>query len=213
MSKTNHETARSETLRQYAATCAERLAAIDSELAELDRLAAAHGKRRGDRRTGGNDTQKYRLGSMFAVLASDLDQLDDLAILGLLSDGELALRLLALAASKHQGSLVDLIRQVLSDPSILQAFRRKGARLWWDWNRALYHAEVEAFAQSDAARDPRASWRRRPPSRRQLYLIDEAVRAFELDPPTITNRGQAYEWLRQVGGNPRFSTHSTERKI
>ena len=192
-------------LHERAARYSARLSAIEGELSELNRLAAANGKRRGDRRPSGDDTQKYRLGSVFAMLACDLGDLDDLAILGLFADASVALPLLNEAARSSGGSLVDLIVAILSDANISAPFREQGALLRWEWHRHLYHAEVDAFSQSGAALNPRAAWRRKPPTSRQLYLISEAIRAFELDPPTVTNRGEAYEWLRQIGGNPRFA--------
>ncbi|MCW2365834.1 hypothetical protein M2333_001612 [Sphingobium sp. B11D3B] len=198
-------------LHERAATYSARLSAIEGELSELNRLAAASGKRRGDRRPGGDDTQKYRLGSVFAMLVCDLGDLDDLAILGLFADASVPLPLLNEAALGSGGSLVDLIVAILSDANISAPFREQGALLRWQWHRDLYHAEVEAFSKSEASRNPRAAWRRKPPTSRQIYLISEAIRAFELDPPSVSTRGEAYEWLRKVGGNPRFA-HSVERK-
>lgn len=86
----------------------------------------------------------------------------------------------------------------------------RGAELRWQWQHDLYHAEVDAFAASSAAQNQRAQWRKKPITRGQIYLIDEAIRCFELNPPALTTRGEAYEWLRRVGGNPRFA-HLDER--
>lgn len=77
--------------------------------------AAAHRNRRGDRKPGGGDTQKYRLGSVFAVLSPNFEDLDDLAILGLFKDSSVALELLARHVSGPGGSLIDLIMRALSD--------------------------------------------------------------------------------------------------
>ena len=107
-------------------------------------------------------------------------------------------------------SLIDLIQLVLDDPNVRERARNHGAELRWEWSRALYQAEVEDFAQSPAAQNPRAAWRRKSVTRRQVYLIGEAVRCFELDPLNVTNRGEAYEWLRMVGGNPRFNQELKE---
>lgn len=192
-------------LQQRSAEYDRRLSQIDDELGELNRLAAAAGKRRGDKKTGSDDTQKYRLGSIFSVLSSRFSELDDLALVGLLANARYAIALLQVAVVEDSDSLVEIFDQLLSNPHLARKFRDQGARLRWEWNRALYVSEVESFAQSKAAQNPKAPWRRKPPTRGQIYLISEAVRAFDLDPPNLRSRGEAYEWLRKTGGNPRFA--------
>ncbi|RSU75862.1 hypothetical protein BRX37_10235 [Sphingomonas sp. S-NIH.Pt3_0716] len=192
-------------LQQRSAEYDRRLSQIDDELGELNRLAAAAGKRRGDKKPGGDDTQKYRLGSIFSVLSSRFVELDDLALLGLLADAHYTITLLHFSVIDDGASLLDVFNQLLLDPILAQKFRDEGAKLRWEWNRALYVSEVESFAQSKAAQNQRAAWRRKPPTRGQIYLISEAVRAFDFDPPIVSTRGEAFEWLRKVGGNPRFA--------
>ena len=181
------------------------LAEVTAELNELERLAAAKGKRRGDRRKDGNDTQKYRLGSIFWVLTEDFNELDDLALLGLLSLGARTLQLLSEFSRAEDENLLQPIMRIMANENLHSSMRQRGGLLRWEKCRALYIADVEDFERSAAARIPNARWRRKPPTKNQLYLIAEAVRCFELPLPVICTRGDAHGWLRDNGGNPRFA--------
>lgn len=181
------------------------LAEVTDQLNELERLAAAKGKRRGDRRKGGNDTQKYRLGSVFWVLMDDIDKLDDLALLGLLSSGESTLHLLNKFGREEDTDLLQPILRIMADKNLYRLLRERGGALRWEKNSALYFAEVEKFASSAKAQNPNAAWRKKSPTRNQIYLISEVVRCFDLSPPAICTRGEAFEWLYEHGGNPRFA--------
>ena len=189
------------------------LAQVTAELNELERLAAAKGKRRGDRRKDGNDTQKYRLGSIFWVLTEGFNELDDLALLGLLSSGARTLQLLSEFSREEDENLLEPMMRIMADKDLYPSLRQRGGFLRWEKCRALYIADVEDFERSAAARNPNARWRRKPPTKNQLYLIAEAVRCFQLPPPAISTRGDAHGWLRDNGGNPRFanSPHIGER--
>lgn len=189
------------------------LAEVTAELNELERLAAEKGKRRGDRRKDGNDTQKYRLGSIFWVLAENFNELDDLAVLGLLSSGARTLHLLSEFSRAEDENLLQPIMRIMADENLHSSMRQRGGFLRWEKCRALYIADVEDFERSAAARNPNARWRRKPPTKNQLYLIAEAIRCFQLPPPAISTRGDAHGWLRDNGGNPRFANppHIGER--
>lgn len=181
------------------------LAEVTAELKELERLAAAKGNRRGDRRKGGNDTQKYRLGSVFWVLMDDFTELDDLALIGLLSSGAQTLQLLSEFSRAEDDDLLQPIMRIMADKDLYSSLRQRGGHLRWEKSRALYVTEVEEFARSPKARNPKAAWRRKSPTKNQIYLIREVVRCFDLTPPKICTRGEAFEWLYAAGGNPRFA--------
>lgn len=181
------------------------LAEVTDQLNELERLATVKGKRRGDRRKGGNDTQKYRLGSVFWVLMDDIDKLDDLALLGLLSSGESTLPLLKKFGRAEDTDLLQPILRIMADKNLYTLLRQRGATLRWEKNSALYFAEVEKFAKSTKAQNPNAAWRKKSATRNQIYLIGEVVRCFGLSPPPIRTRGEAFEWLYEHGGNPSFA--------
>ena len=199
--------------QDLAARFEQELAEVTAELRELERLAAAKGKRRGDRRKGGNDTQKYRLGSIFWILTDDFEEIDDLALLGLLASGTETLQLLSEFSRADDENLLQPITRIMADKDLYSSLRQRGGLLRWEKCRALYIAEVEDFERSEAARNPNARWRRKPPTKSQLYLIAEAVRCFQLPRPAISTRGDAHGWLRDNGGNPRFanSPHIGER--
>ncbi len=116
-------------LQQRSAEYDRRLSQIDDELGELNRLAAAAGKRRGDKKPGGDDTQKYRLGSIFSVLSSRFIELDDLALLGLLADAHYTVTLLHFSTIDDGASLLDVFNQLLLDPILARKFREEGATL------------------------------------------------------------------------------------
>lgn len=181
------------------------LAEVTDQLNELERLAAAKGKRRGDRRKDNNDQRKYRLGSVFWVLMDEIDKLDDLALLGLLSAGARTLQLLSEFSRAEDKNLLQPMMRIMADKDLYASLRQEGGLLRWEKCRALYIADVEDFERSAAARNPNARWRRKPPTKNQLYLIAEAVRCFQLPPPAISTRGDAHGWLRDNGGNPRFA--------
>lgn len=189
------------------------LAEVTAELKELERLAAAKGKRRGEHSLTSKDPQKYRLGSIFWVLAEDFNELDDLALLGLLSWGPKTLQLLAKASRAEDENLMQSITRIMADEDLRSSLRKRGGLLRWEKSRALYITEVENFATSAAARNPNGRWRRKSPSRKQIYLIAEIVRCFDISPPEICTRGEAFEWLYAVGGNPRYANppHTGER--
>ena len=191
--------------QDLAARFERELAEVTAELQELERLAAAKGKRRGDRRKGGNDTQKYRLGSIFWILTDDFQEIDDLALLGLLASGAETLRLLSEFSRADDENLLQPIMRIMADKDLYPSLRQRGGLVRWEKCRALYIADVVDFECSAAARNPNARWRRKPPTKSQLYLISEAVRCFQLPPPDISTRGDAHGWLRDNGGNPRFA--------
>lgn len=199
--------------QELAARFERELAEVTAELQELERLAGAKGKRRGDHSLNSKDQQKYRLGSIFWVLAEDVNELDDLALLGLLSRGPQTLQLLVEFSRAEDENLLQPIMRIMADKDLYPSLRQRGGLFRWEKCRALYIADVEDFERSAAGRNPNARWRRKPPTKNQLYLIAEAVRCFQLPPPAISTRGDAHGWLRDNGGNPRFANlpHIGER--
>ena len=191
--------------QDLAARFERELAEVTAELQELERLAAAKGKRRGDRRMGGNDTQKYRLGSIFWILTDDFEEIDDLALIGLLASGPKTLQWLSEFSRAEDDNLLQPIIRIMADKDLYSSLRQRGGFLRWEKSRALYIAEVEEFARSPKARNPKAAWRRKSPTKNQIYLIREVVRCFDLTLPKICTRGEAFDWLYAAGGNPRFA--------
>lgn len=189
-------------LRRLSGTCRVRLERVQENLGELRRNARAHGARRADRKPSA-DEAKYRLGSV--LFALNPEPLDELALLGLLAHGDLALRWLANARSEALAeTLLDYIAGILRDPERGEWCRQWGRRIWWERSRALYEAELQSFIASGKADDPKARWRSRHPTKEQLYLIATICTLLEIEAPSDLTRGEAFEWIRSQGGNPRF---------
>jgi hypothetical protein len=146
---------------------------------------------------------KYRLGS--AILAAGGGGLDDVALLGLLANGDMALRWLAEARRTTAGpGLMDLIARILEDPGRREWCRQWGGWFWWEHNHALYQAEVGSFLASRKADTPNAKWRSRPATSEQLYLIETISSLLGCETPADLDRGEAFDWIREKGGNPRY---------
>lgn len=189
-------------LRQLSRAGRMRLERVRQEISELRRNARAHGARRADRKPSADEV-KYRLGSALCALNSE--PLDDLALVGLLANGDIALRWLAHARSRAPAeTLLDLIAVILSDAARTEWCRQWGRRIWWERSRALYEAELQSFIASGKADDPKARWRARHPTKEQLYLIATICTLLEIEAPSELTRGEAFEWIRSQGGNPRF---------
>jgi hypothetical protein len=71
-------------------------------------------------------------------------------------------------------------------------------------NQALYLATVQSFIDNGKADDPNASWRSRYPTSDQLDLIETISLLDWVEPPGRPTRGEAFDWIRREGGNPRF---------
>jgi hypothetical protein len=154
----------------------------------------------------------YRLGSaMEAVDALDIPDdamvgfWDSHKVLGWLNE---AARDRVLLGGEAEGARpIDLFRAVLADPARRQYLIEVGVYTRFQRDLAIYRADVEAFAMSKAAED--GAWRKRPATGRQRYLIDRILRAQEalgepVESPLPCSRGEAHDWIRQHGGNPRF---------
>jgi hypothetical protein len=189
-------------LALLAATYRGELATVREQLPELRRNARANAKRRGSSR-GSPDELKYRFGSVLYVL--DAVAVDDVALLGLLFNADIALGWLARARlERGPCGFFKLVEAILAEP-----FRRNWCRRWgevvtWERNRDLYLATVESFLKSGKADDPKARWRSKHPTSDQLELIDTICTLTSLAPPEHPNRGEAFEWIRREGGNPRY---------
>jgi hypothetical protein len=103
-------------LDALVARCDHKVAEVESHLSELKRLAAADGKRRGDKKKGSRDPAIYRLGSVFPALGAEPSDLDDLAVLGLFSAGATGLIWLCEEALRRPDAvLTDWMRVIFSD--------------------------------------------------------------------------------------------------
>lgn len=175
------------------------LKCVEEPLRDLRRQARA----RSGRRPGSADHSKYRLGS--ALIALGFDGSRDLELLGLLWHSDVALTWLARARREHgPAPLAMLVTLTLSDDARRQWCADWGAWVLWNRKRELYIAGVQSFLDSGKADDPRAAWRRKPPTDDQIELIDILCDLDCAEPPFDPTRGEAFDWIRERAGNPRY---------
>jgi len=170
-------------------------------LADLKREIGQYGKRRADVEAS-RDNLKYYLGFAFEVNRA-LD-LDSLALSGLLSLPWEAFCELFKSKESVPARLIDALRVALTDPLAVEWARAQGTWLQWKRLEAIYRQEVEEFRSSDAFR--RSGWRRKSITRPQHYLIGEIHRVLGVPIPPLSTRGQAFDFIANHGGNPRFQT-------
>lgn len=82
-------------------------------------------------------------------------------------------------------------------------------REWGEWSRrvwlaGLYWDQTVAFLQSKKGSDPKEAWRKEPLTAEQAYLAGEIGRICRQEVPPFPTRGDAFEWIKERGGNPRF---------
>lgn len=148
------------------------------------------------------DRDKYALGGAFEPLGG-LD-LDPVKLTGLLALGQVALVLLVSVALARPGANVIELLKKLFDGSLGNDIRRHGVAVRWHWLSELYREETERFQASTVGNDPDARFRAKKPTKNQIYLINEICRLLQLGSRTFDTRGQAYDWLVAMGGNPRY---------
>ena len=187
--------------------CDQSLVEVEAEISELKRLAAADGKRRGEKKKGSRDPAIYRLGSVFPALGAEPGELDDLAALGLFGAGAIGLAWLCEEAIRRpEAALTDWMSAIFADPDRYEWCRAAGIVRRWRWCKKLYDDEVTRFHDAPQARNPDSGWRRKPITPGQYYLMRQACRMLGAPEPAVPNRGAAYDWLKEAGGNPRFWT-------
>lgn len=176
------------------------LTAVEANLADLRRNARANQGRRGG--AGSADAAKYALGSALTMLGFGPD--DELVLLGLWSQPDVALRWLATARLKQgQASLYEMIATITADPDRQAWCRQAGSRLRWQRMKALYDASVTSFLESGKA-GPHEKWRKLPITDDQADLIATLSQLLRIEIPKLADRGSAFEWIHERGGNPRY---------
>lgn len=180
-------------------------------------LAQTHSVRRAEV-FGSRDNPVFRLGSAFET--ADALYICDVALVGILKDpvglewAEEAHRALR---SRHPGNLhsvVDGWREVLADRDKRRYLTHKGAWLRWRFLANAYRAAVDEFESSPNGRDPAAKWRFGRVTLKQQYIIDRISQLLAADDPDFEwpyfrNAGEAHDWIKRAGGNPRFRDEPT----
>lgn len=174
--------------------------AREQDLDEALREARTWAHRRAARSE--RDRGCYRVGA--ALEPNDGHLIDDLFITGLDHLGAFGVALLTNIALQHPGeSLSGLLRNLLASPvgNLIREWGVWGRRTWL---RNLYWQETVDFLTSKKGMDPRQRWRDEQVTAQQAYLAGEIGRWLKLAVPNFANRGEAFEWIRRKGGNPRF---------
>lgn len=169
-------------------------------IGDLKREIHQYGGRSCDKEAS-RDNLVYYLGFAFEVNKA-LD-LDSLALCGLL-----ALPTRAFAEIFDEDDLpppptvIGMLRYALEQPRVLEWARAMG--IWMQWKRmaAIYRAEVTDFKESHAFHG--RGWRGKFISPAQHYLIGEIVRILGVEVPPLVNRWDAFCFIDEQGGNPRF---------
>lgn len=168
------------------------------ELANLIHDAEAREHRRAAHNA--RDASCYRLGAAFEPTGFGIDPV---FLTGWLATGGYGLLLLArVSLSRPELTITDLLKR-LQVEAIGRELRHVGVWIRWQWLKALYDNEVEAFRRSAAY--ARGSFRKKPATPRQGYLIAAISEFLEVERPSFPNRGDAFDWIERQGGNPRFA--------
>lgn len=176
--------------------------AHQQELEELVRETQTYLHRKAAR--DARDRACYRIGG--ALEPNDGHRLDDVALAGFDHLGAFGLLLVTPIALAHPGeSLSGLLRLLFASES------GASIREWGVWSRLawlhkLYWQETIGFLQTKKGSDPKQGWRSDKPTARQKHLIRELARTFDELEPKFARRGDAFEWIKGQGGNPRFHT-------
>lgn len=179
---------------------ASELALAEERLPELRRQAKARSKRRGG--TGSPDAEKYKLGSVLALLG--FRGADDLALLGLLASGDRGLQWLAEARVEHGPMpFADLVRSAIADEKRAGWCRAWGEYRWKTYKKPIYDAAVTSFLESGRTGEDEA-WRGRDITDDQADIIQDICEAAGLALPELETRGEAFEWIREHDGNPAY---------
>lgn len=188
-----------------AAVLADRSAsnrAHQQELEELVREAQTYLHRKAARNA--RDRACYRIGG--ALEPNGGHQLDDVALAGFDHLGAFGLLLLMPIAINHPGESLSGLLRLLFASEVGASIREWGVWSRLTWLRKLYWQETSGFLQTKKGSDPKQRWRGERPTARQKHLIRELGRALGTLEPKFARRGDAFEWIRAQGGNPRFHT-------
>lgn len=189
-----------DSLRELLQLCGADPAACPT-LAQLQKEARAFGLRRADR-AGGRDSLIYRAGYAFDAIG--WLEFDAHQAAGILTSADLVREIVtAYGDEPLDVPFSVLISLALMRPEIALWADQEGRRHEWKRLRALNERETSTFKASLEYQEPE-KWRRRSPSRAQIYLISEIVRLTETADPQVTTRGEAFDFIDGAGGNPRY---------
>lgn len=196
-------------LIRAAGTLAARLAGMSAsnqahqqELEELIRETQTYLHRKAARLA--RDRACYRIGG--ALEPNDGHMLDDIALSGFDHLGAFGLLLLSPIALANPGESFSGLLRLLFASDVGAEIREWGVWSRMSWLHKLYWQETVGFFQTKEGSDPKQRWRSQSVKPRQIHLIREIARTFDMPEPKFRRRGDAFEWIKAQGGNPRFHT-------
>lgn len=188
-------------LGEIEAVIVSRQTIAQAKLGELKRQARARPRRRGG--AGSHETSKYAIGGAVLMLTGTIDAT---TFAGFLAQTDMMLEWMVEARLAHGplgfGALVAII---FADARKADWCRRWGALIEWHHRKALYDASVTSFITS--GRDgPGEQWRRDEVTDDQVDLVKTLCTILDEPHPMLADKGEAYEWIRERGGNPAYWT-------
>jgi hypothetical protein len=181
-------------------------AAADLRVGDAERVAF-HARKEAERRRLGRTRNNLLFAHGSNAEVGGYVDVDDLAICGLEANGDLYGKWVAEAACALPGSSrASLLCWIFDQPERLAWCRAEGARVRWHFAKDAYWAEVLAWRAKAKSRDQQAEWRKRPPTARQLYMIELICARFPIaiERPPPMRRGKAHNWISMRGGDPKF---------
>ncbi|MFY7836798.1 MAG: hypothetical protein ACOVQ0_11030 [Novosphingobium sp.] len=189
-----------ENLRKIAASAANAEASEIAELADLRHADRAGQNLRTKRQK--EDHKKYKLGGMLVGLG--FGEIDAVAFVGLLRNASTFGEWLAFCAkSKGTDDVATLIHFFLSKPGVLQWLKEWGHDAEYRSRAVQYRASVKGFDEHDAT--SAKCWRANSVTEHQKAIARHICKVDGIAMPSFRNRGAAYDWIKDHGGDTRYS--------
>lgn len=116
---------------------------------------------------------------------------------------------LMLQAANGMGSATNIEIEVAAVNAHLSEWAAKGDALLLERAKRDYAADAASFAAWQREHPDHETWRRKPPTRAQGFLIARMTVVLGIEPPLRPNRGEAHEWIAAHGGNHRLGGEDT----
>lgn len=187
-------------LRAVQARAIENEASTLSELSEIRRADRAGRNLRTKRQR--EDHKKYVLGGVLSGFG--LGDIDPTALAGLLRNPETFGKWLAEAARRLGTSdVATAMRLFIDKPEVLAWLRAWGHDAEYRSRAVQYQAAVRGFDEYDASSSKR--WRAARVTPDQLAIAGHICAVEGISMPLLRNRGAAFDWIREHGGDTRYS--------
>lgn len=117
---------------------------------------------------------------------------------------------LMLQAANGMSSATNLEIEVAAVNANLAEWSAKGDALLLERAKRDYAADGASFEAWQREHPDHETWRRKPPTRAQGFLIARMTAALDIEPPVRPNRGEAHDWIAAHGGNPRLDDEGSD---